>query len=84
MPSTTSMGTYTTGTLARLLRVSQQNIIRCCEDGRLPHFHPPGRGNSGRSRHRRILPADALAFAKAQGLPTDLLEADLRGEEIVG
>src|ERR1700746_2614762 len=63
---------FTTGEAAKICKVSQQTIIRCCDNGQLKGVRVPG------SRFRRI-PREALyKFMKDNGIPTDALESGKR------
>src|SRR5262245_98021 len=63
---------FTTGEAAKFLKVSQQTIIRCFDNGQLKVCRVPG------SRFRRI-PRDMLyKFMKDNGIPTDALESGKR------
>lgn len=56
-------GVLTTAGAARLLNVSQQTVIKMCDRGMLKHWKVP------LSRFRRIMRADAVAFAEQHGIP---------------
>lgn len=53
----------TTGDAARISRLSQQTIIRCCESGDLPCWRVP------MSRFRRITRWDLYEWMKRHGIP---------------
>ena len=59
---------FTTGDAAKLLRVSQQTIIRCFDAGELRGFRVPG------SRFRRIPRESLLRFMRQNGIPTGDIE----------
>ena len=55
-----------TGQVARRMRLSQQTVIRLCNEGKLRCYRLP----TG-SHFRRIVEEDAAAFARGAGLPWD-------------
>ena len=63
---------FTTGEAAQICKVSQQTIIRCFDAGRLQGFRVPG------SKFRRIPREELLRFMKANGIPTEILDAGRR------
>lgn len=65
MDSTTKKPLHdlTTGEAARLLRCSQQTVIRACDKGFIPFYKLPG------SRFRRIRKQDLMRFMEEAGIP---------------
>lgn len=63
---------FTTGEAAELCNVSQQTIIRCFDAGRLGGFRVPG------SRFRRIPRSELLRFMRANNMPADVLDDDVK------
>lgn len=63
---------FTTGEAAQICNVSQQTIIRCFDNGRLTGFRVPG------SKFRRIPRDELLRFMRANGIPLEALEGDLK------
>lgn len=66
-----------TGQAAKLCYVSQQTIIRCCDNGSLKSFKVPG------SKFRRIRTVDLCAYMEANGIPTDLIDAQFKKQVVV-
>ena len=58
---------YTTGEAAKISNLSQQEIIRCFNQGHLKGFRVPG------STHRRIPHKNLVKFMKDNGIPMDAL-----------
>ncbi len=56
---------FTTGECAKIMKISQQTVIRCFDNGTLKGFRVPG------SRFRRIPRANLITFIKENGLPMD-------------
>jgi excisionase family DNA binding protein len=59
---------FTTGEAAKIMKVSQQTVIRCFDSGQLKGFRVPG------SRFRRIPREVLYKFMKDNGIPTDAFE----------
>lgn len=55
----------TTGEAAKIARVSQQTIIRACDQGQLQMFFVPG------SNHRRVLTQSLYEFLEGKKFPPD-------------
>ncbi len=68
-PDVATKRIFTTGEAAAICKVSQQTVIRCFDSGRLTGFRVPG------SKFRRIPREELVRFMKANGIPTDILEA---------
>ena len=60
---------YTASEAAEICRVSQQNIIRCFDSGKLEGFRVPG------SKFRRIPRASLVKFMKENNIPLDGLKS---------
>lgn len=63
----------TTAEVGRLTGVSCRTAARWIDEGRLHGYRLPG------SDHRRVQPAELLAFVRRENLPLDLLANDLHG-----
>jgi excisionase family DNA binding protein len=59
---------FTTGEAAKIMKVSQQTVIRCFDNGTLEGFRVPG------SKFRRIPRNILYSFMKDNGIPTDAFE----------
>ena len=68
---------FTTGEAAQICKVSQQTIIRCFDSGRLTGFRVPG------SKFRRIPREELIRFMKANGIPLEALEGEIKRVLIV-
>lgn len=67
---------FTTGEAAKILRISQQTVIRLCDNGELSSFKVPAGG-----RHRRIPTEALLDYARKSNTPIDQsFLLDLKGE----
>lgn len=62
----------TTAEIGRLCGVSNRTAARWIDDGSLRGYYLPG------SQHRRVQPAELLAFARREKLPLDLLAEEQR------
>jgi two-component system OmpR family response regulator len=58
---------FTTGQVAKILRVSQQTVIRCTKQGTLKFYRIPG------SRHRRFSLASVQEFMRDNNIPVEWL-----------
>ena len=64
----------TTAEIGRLTGVSCRTAARWIDDGSLRGYRLPG------SKHRRVPPAELLAFARRHDLPVNLIAEEQRGE----
>jgi excisionase family DNA binding protein len=69
---------YTTGQVARMLRVAARTVSRWLDRGAMRGYRLPGPdGDCGHGRDRRVLRNDLIAFCRAKRIP---LPRELAGE----
>ena len=64
----TMTSSLTTGQVAKLVRLSQQTIIRAIDRGHLVGYKIPMSG------HRRVMLSDLRKWMRATGIPEDLVD----------